>query len=240
MTDQRLAGAVVAIDTATRRHAVALRLPDGSVASDVAERGSRPLLDQLDVALRSHGLGPADIAAIVVGTGPGSFTGLRVGMATAKTLAHVLGVPVRGIPTTRAIAAAAAVDDAALRGRPVAVVMAAGARDHYLERIEDPDGEADAAGPDGARLLPAGTDLRSAIGDAVPVAVGVEAAGLDPDAVARGDRALVGLGPALLGLGIRSLEAGRSDDAATLVPAYVALPRGIAAAGEGTWSPDLR
>jgi len=52
-------------------------------------------------------LGDARPEALAVSQGPGSFTGLRVGMATAKALAHVWGVPLAGIPTQEAIAAAA-------------------------------------------------------------------------------------------------------------------------------------
>ena len=45
------------------------------------------------------------MAAIVVGTGPGAFTGLRVGIATAKGMAHALGVPIVGVSTADALLA---------------------------------------------------------------------------------------------------------------------------------------
>src|SRR4029077_14054266 len=71
--------------------------------------------------------------------GPGGFTGLRVGLATAKTLAHGLGRPIVGIGTAVALAAASS-DTGALT-----VVLPAGPRDRYLVPLPD-DGI-------GARLL---------------------------------------------------------------------------------------
>jgi len=63
---------------------------------------------------------------------------------------------------------------------------------------------------------------------------------LGPEAAARGRDALDGLAEALLALGHQRFLAGDRVDAATLVPEYVALPRGIAVAAGGSWSPDLR
>ncbi|MEJ4097745.1 multifunctional tRNA (adenosine(37)-N6)-threonylcarbamoyltransferase complex dimerization subunit type 1 TsaB/ribosomal protein alanine acetyltransferase/tRNA (adenosine(37)-N6)-threonylcarbamoyltransferase complex transferase subunit TsaD [Corynebacterium bovis] len=59
------------------------------------------ILQGLDAA----GLTPGDIDAVVVGTGPGPFTGLRVGMATAAAFGDALGVPVHGVPSVAAVAA---------------------------------------------------------------------------------------------------------------------------------------
>ena len=63
-----------------------------------AEMGSRSasaeLMPAIDAMLRAAGFGMADLRALVVVNGPGSFTGLRVGLSTAKGLAHASGLPV--------------------------------------------------------------------------------------------------------------------------------------------------
>ena len=79
--------------------------PDGSLlAADAFEgryRHSQELLPAIERLLAGGNLQLRDLAGVVVGTGPGAFTGLRVGLATAKTLAHELDVPVVGITTRR-------------------------------------------------------------------------------------------------------------------------------------------
>ena len=65
---------------------------------------SRRLLGEVDGLLAGEGLALADVSAIAVGIGPGSFTGVRVGVTTAKTLAQVTGKPLVGVPTLDAYA----------------------------------------------------------------------------------------------------------------------------------------
>jgi tRNA threonylcarbamoyladenosine biosynthesis protein TsaB len=81
---------VLAVDTSSRCGAIGLCV-DGEVVGEVALRSqethSARLLPSIDWLLRSLGLGPDDIDAFGVVTGPGSFTGLRVGLATIKGLA---------------------------------------------------------------------------------------------------------------------------------------------------------
>ncbi len=95
---------ILAFDTATDVAASAL-VDDGEV---LGERISvaRTLLEDVDALLRQASARPADIDAIAVGTGPGSFTGTRMGLATARGLALALGVRVAGVPTLDALAAA--------------------------------------------------------------------------------------------------------------------------------------
>jgi tRNA threonylcarbamoyladenosine biosynthesis protein TsaB len=96
---------ILAFDTATDVATSAL-VEDGEV---LGERTSRAvtLLEDVDALLRQAGARTGDIRGLAVGTGPGSFTGLRVGLATARGLAFALGVPVAGVSTLDALAAGA-------------------------------------------------------------------------------------------------------------------------------------
>jgi tRNA threonylcarbamoyladenosine biosynthesis protein TsaB len=70
-----------------------------------AERG-RGVTAAVDALLARHGLRPADLEAVAVDRGPGSFTGVRVGVATAKGLALALSIPVVGVTSLEALALA--------------------------------------------------------------------------------------------------------------------------------------
>jgi len=99
--------ALLAIDTADRTVGIAL-LVDGQVVAEYVEtsayRHSVRLFSLIDEALRGAGLTRGDLGAVAVTTGPGSFTGLRVGLATAKGLAFALGLPIVGVSTLEALA----------------------------------------------------------------------------------------------------------------------------------------
>jgi tRNA threonylcarbamoyladenosine biosynthesis protein TsaB len=95
---------VLAFDTATDVATSAL-VDDGRV---LGERTSLPrtLLEDIDALLQDAHASPADLDALVVGTGPGSFTSTRIGLAVAQGLALALDVPVAGISTLEALAGA--------------------------------------------------------------------------------------------------------------------------------------
>jgi tRNA threonylcarbamoyladenosine biosynthesis protein TsaB len=97
------------IDTATRRGSVALA-PAGSVRLLQPGGGHAPeLLEAIEALLASAGGNAKDLAGIAVALGPGSFTGVRVGLATAKGLGYALGIPVEGLSSLELLARAAGV-----------------------------------------------------------------------------------------------------------------------------------
>jgi tRNA threonylcarbamoyladenosine biosynthesis protein TsaB len=95
----------LAFDTATSAATSAL-VRDGDVLGERVSTAVR-VLEDADVLLREGGAHVSDVGRIVVGTGPGSFTGLRLGLAAARGLALALEVPVAGVPTLAALAAGA-------------------------------------------------------------------------------------------------------------------------------------
>ena len=95
----------LAFDTATSVATAAL-VRDGEVLGERISRAVRVLHDA-DELLRENGARRSELTGIVVGTGPGSFTGLRMGLAAARGLSFALDVPVAGIPTLAALAAGA-------------------------------------------------------------------------------------------------------------------------------------
>lgn len=112
---------ILAVSTATRLAGVAL-LRDGELLAELEAPLGRPhselLMPLVDEILRGAGGGLADVDAFAVAIGPGSFTGLRVGIATVKGLAFGSDRVVAAVPTLRALAEAAPTS-----GSPVAAVL---------------------------------------------------------------------------------------------------------------------
>ena len=96
---------ILAFDTATRVATSAL-VRDGEVLGERVSQAVR-VLEDVDDLLRLAGAEPRDLDALAVGTGPGSFTGVRIGVATARGLALALGVPLAGVSTLDALVAGA-------------------------------------------------------------------------------------------------------------------------------------
>jgi tRNA threonylcarbamoyladenosine biosynthesis protein TsaB len=215
---------ILAIDSATTRVIVAVGTLTGELV-DATEwpagyRHGETLVPTIAALLERLELTPASVAAIVVGTGPGAFTGLRVGIATAKGMAHALGVPIVGVSTADALRAGAGPDSVLL--------LPAGPADRLVAEPGRP-----------ARIVRAGED------PGVPASatlVALDLADRAPaDALERGETARAGLGASLLALGATRLAAGQVDDLAGLVPEYVTLPRGVTSqTGEVSWSRDPR
>jgi tRNA threonylcarbamoyl adenosine modification protein YeaZ len=216
---------LLAIDTATSVAVVALGATDGGLEAEdgwpAGYRHGEDLLPRVRSLLAARSVGLDDLAGVVVGTGPGAFTGLRVGIATAKGLARALSLPIAGVPSGEALLAAA--------GTPAPVLLLpAGPSDTVVVR----PGEA----PE--RLAGGGLpDLRP---EEVLVAVDLEDRA-PAEALGRGAAARQGFAAAILRIGAGRLASRGGDDLARLVPEYVTLPRGVGAlTGEVAWSRDHR
>lgn len=96
---------ILAFDTATDVATSAL-VRDGHVLGERASRAVR-ILDDVDALLAAADVAPGSVDGIAVGTGPGSYTGLRMGLVTARALSFSLGAPVAGISTLAALAVGA-------------------------------------------------------------------------------------------------------------------------------------
>ena len=204
---------IVAIESASADVSIALADKDGTLRRvdgwSAGQRQSHELLPRIAALLQADGSALTVVSALAVGIGPGSFTGLRVGMSVAKGLALALARPILGVPSLPAW----------LESEPeaAAAVARAGARDAYLLRrgaaapeIVDRDVLARFNGP---FVAPAELIAAFEVADAVQP---LRAAA----AVAR--QAAVRLGDDPTG-----------DDLSRLEPAYLRAPRGLAPAVAG-------
>lgn len=101
---------ILSVETATLAGSVALSRGEEIIAAltgDSAVSHSNTLLSDIDKVLAEARVELADVDLFAVATGPGSFTGLRIGIATVKGLAATLDRPTAGVPTLHAVALAA-------------------------------------------------------------------------------------------------------------------------------------
>jgi tRNA threonylcarbamoyl adenosine modification protein YeaZ len=128
---------VLAIDTATPAVTAGIvRLEGVEVIAERVTVDARAHAEQLTpnavAALADAGLTVDDLDAVVVGCGPGPFTGLRVGMATAAAYGHALGIPVHGVCSLDAIGI-----ECAATASEILVVTDARRREVYWARYRD-------------------------------------------------------------------------------------------------------
>lgn len=110
---------ILALETATAACSVAVGDDEGRLLAEVTSwRGpahTQRLLPDVHHALRMVDATVDDVRTVVVGLGPGTFTGLRIGVATARALAQALSVRLEGVPTIAALGLALADGDAAAK-----------------------------------------------------------------------------------------------------------------------------
>jgi tRNA threonylcarbamoyladenosine biosynthesis protein TsaB len=123
-----LRGPLLALDSSGRSAYVAVEVDGRVLAGETVSaqaNASSALMPAVDRAVAAAGLRPRDVAAVVCGGGPGSFTGLRIAAATAKGIVRALGVPLYAYSGLMAAAAAHRVDE-----RPVCALF--DARNHEV------------------------------------------------------------------------------------------------------------
>jgi tRNA threonylcarbamoyladenosine biosynthesis protein TsaB len=121
---------LLAVESATLSGGAAILDGDrvlGEITLNIAITHSERLLAAVDRLLADCGLAPADLDGLAVSVGPGSFTGLRVGLATVKGLAMALDLPIAPVPTLDALAARLPFADA-----PVCPILDARKNEVYL------------------------------------------------------------------------------------------------------------
>jgi tRNA threonylcarbamoyladenosine biosynthesis protein TsaB len=235
-------GWLLAIESATGAASAALwrsgetRDEEAAAPGDPAAAALLPAIDRL---LRRAGVGAAEIAAFAIAIGPGSFTGLRIGVATLKGLAFGSRAPVAAVSTLAALARAAGAGP-----EPVAALLDARRGEVYggafRRRGEQPDA-----------CLPEGVYTPEQLASKLPAACRLVGEGaalvLDPLRAALGPGIVLGRACGLLArpvaaLGASLLARGSGVSAAALVPRYLRRAeaevrrtgeRFEAAAGEG-------
>ncbi len=206
---------IIAFDGASTDLSIALSGMDGGLVDEVAwtsgQRQSAELLPRAERLLEANGVAWRDLRGVGVGTGPGSFTGLRVAMALAKGICLGLGVPIAGVPSLPAWLLADPEVGAA--------VARAGAREAYVARRDD----------DTIRIVDR-DELATLLGEGPVVAPAELATAFEiRDARSpKGARAIA----AATARHLATNPAG--DDLRTLEPIYLRAPRGVTAEVEAS------
>jgi len=218
---------VLGIETSSSVGSVALLEESGSGAAAVDERffekglrHGKELVPTIDAIVRSHGLRPEDIDLFAVSQGPGSYTGIRVGITCAKAMAYALGKQVVGVPSLDVLAENAPAD-----ARRVCTAIDAKRKRVYFCCYRRRNGGLIREGE--YRALPI-SEAASAIepgtfvvGDAIKLFGEAFAA---RGAILAGDDLWLPKASAVARLGLRKLRAAGPDDPFTLVPIYLHRP----------------
>ncbi|HEX8324719.1 MAG TPA: tRNA (adenosine(37)-N6)-threonylcarbamoyltransferase complex dimerization subunit type 1 TsaB [Tepidisphaeraceae bacterium] len=230
----------LALETSGRQGSVALAEDGVVVAEETFSHGLQhaanllPMIDRLTVA---RGWTPASIDHVYVSVGPGSFTGLRVGVTLAKTLAFATGAKIVAVPSTRVLLA-----NAPAEATEVVIVLDAKRGQIFTARFARPnvDSNVDAAAGAGApdadwtEIEPAHLDTLAAvlarsrrpvhlIGEGLPYHRDAIPPG-EPNVIVTPDTAWQAHARHVATLGTRAAANGDFADPFTLTPLYVRLP----------------
>jgi len=219
---------LLAIDTATRYASVALYHDEGVLAEQSWRSNNNHSVEMMPAIARMlerHGLGPDSLSAVAVAKGPGSFTGLRIGMSIAKGLCLALDIPILAIPTLDAMTYA--VGDP---GIPVYSVLEAGRGRICVGKYGFVDGLPQL---EGELLLVAEDEWQPEMNEPILIA-GEVSASLADRLLTGPDAEMVGI-PSLASslrragylaeLAWMRLAAGAEDDLDSVSPVYLSYPQ---------------
>ncbi len=215
---------LLAIDTSTNASGVALYNGSQVVAECAwfsGRRHAEQVLPVVDLLLRNIDAAPSDLTAVAVATGPGSWSGLRVGMSLAKSLALARELPLVGVPTLDVLAFPHR------HGALPVVPMVRLGRDRYGAAVYrnipawGPAGEVRNLALD---ALPALTDVGLFCGDVDEAARTLLMETLGDAASFAGGSDNVRRPAALAELAWARLQAGQADDLVSLEPIYLGSP----------------
>ena len=216
---------ILAIDTASSVSSVAVASEGKLQAEVTVEAGrthSETLLSHIEGALSFAGVERSALRGVAVSIGPGSFTGLRIGLATAKAIAYGLSIPLVGVSTLAALALAVPVPDV-----HTLALMDAQKGNAYAGLYEWRDGSLHEVRP--VRVAPLAEAIAEAADRGKPVLLTGELAvkkrarlGNLPDNVTLAPaHLLTARASHVAWLGIARLAAGERDDPMTLEPFYI-------------------
>jgi tRNA threonylcarbamoyladenosine biosynthesis protein TsaB len=221
---------LLAIDTSTRQASIALYAPARGLLAEQswfsANRHTEELMPAISALLKLAGATPRDLDAAGVAIGPGSFTGLRVGLAAAKGLAMAQGLKLVGVPTLDVTARPHEAQPVPV----IAVAQAGRGRLYWAPYAHGPSGW----GPQEPYALSTVAEVANAV--VHPMLFAGELTDADRESLVRlaGAKRAGFLSPALglrragvlAELALRRLENGEADDPAMLSPIYLQQPDG--------------
>jgi tRNA threonylcarbamoyladenosine biosynthesis protein TsaB len=214
---------LLAIETATLVASVAVVDAEGTRAARErqVDTHSDVLLALIDEVLADAAIGTAALTGVAVGAGPGSFTGLRIAMATAKGLCFALDLPLWTVSSLASLALAAGA-----RAEPVVAILDAKRDEVFAGCFRVAPGTIPARVGDELVLAPAELPafVRHTLGSERPVLVGTGALAY-PDAVAAAGVLLAGARatPPAAAVGQIALATSPHAELATAAPAYLRL-----------------